>query len=59
MDTIKNAQTQPAFQFVRMVGQMAEYEDTTPAPVIDRSKATEYAIRMATALAIPPRAEVK
>ena len=55
MDTIKNAQTQPAFQFVRMVGQMAEYEDTTPEPVIDRSKAAEYAIRMATALAIPPR----
>ena len=59
MDTSKGTQTQPAFQFVRMVGQMAEYVDTTPVPVIDRSKAPEYAIRMATALAIPPRAEVK
>lgn len=55
METIKNTQAQPVYRFVRMVGQMAEYVDTAPAPVIDRSKAAEYAIRMATALAIPPR----
>jgi len=51
MDASKN----PYLRFVRKVGEMAEYEVTTPAPIVDRAKGAEYAIRMAKAFAIPPQ----